>query len=108
MHLVPIESIAILTVQTNNFILLLKEIEMFRYHPEQCLVGKSSVILNGGEHTEDQADQHWEKPDKDQDHKDDDDDHEEGDPPWNKKGFCGSFVYQDISRENPHFRGNRD
>ena len=82
--------------------------EMFCYHPEQCLVGKSSVILDGGEHTEDQADQHWEKPDKDQDHEDNGDDHEEGDPPWNKKGFCGSFVYQDISRENPHFRGNRD
>ena len=35
---------------------------MFGHHPEQCLVGESSVILDGREHTEYQANQHRKEP----------------------------------------------
>ena len=73
------------------------------YHPEQCLVGKSSVILDGWEHAEDQADQHGEEPD------DDDRDYHVGDDNHDKHlEMCVFGVYQDIFREKPHFRGNRD
>ena len=35
---------------------------MFGHHPKQCLVGESSVILDGREHTEYQANQHRKEP----------------------------------------------
>ena len=47
---------------------------MFGHHPEQCLVSESSVILDGREHTEYQANQHRKEPG---DHRSDDDDNDE-------------------------------
>ena len=47
---------------------------MFGHHPKQCLVGESSVILDGREHTEYQANQHRKEPGG---HPSDDDDNDE-------------------------------
>ena len=48
----------------------MKYLIIFRYHPKQCLVGKSGIILDGWEHAEDEADEYGEEPDDnwDQDH----------------------------------------